>query len=79
MKKVKGNDAMRSEYKREDLGVGVRGRYYDAYKKSHNLVLLKPKVAKAFPTEEAVNDALLSLIKVARASVGLTKGSSERS
>jgi len=69
MKKVKNNDEMRSEYKREDLGAGVRGKYYKAYKKSHNLVLLKPKVAKAFPTEEAVNEALLSLIKVAQASV----------
>jgi len=79
MKKGKNNDEMRSEYKREDLGVGVRGKYYEAYKESHNLVLLKPKVAKAFPTEEAVNEALLSLIKVAQASVGLTKGSSGRS
>ncbi len=76
MKKVKKNDEMRSEYKREDLGVGVRGKYFGTYKKSHNLVLLKPKVAKVFPTEDAVNDALWSLIKVAQASVGLTKGSS---
>ncbi len=63
---------MRSEYKKEDLGVGVRGKYYEAYKESHNVVLLKPEVAKAFPTEEAVNDALISLIKVARTSNDLT-------
>lgn len=66
MNKVKKEDEMRSEHKIEDLGVGVRGKYYEAYKESHNVVLLKPEVAKAFPTEEAVNEALMSLIKVAQ-------------
>ncbi len=79
MKKVKDEDEMRSEYKREDLGVGVRGKYYEANKEGHNLVLLKPEVAEAFPSEEAVNEALLSLIKVAQASTVPTKGSSGRS
>jgi hypothetical protein len=37
-------------------------------------VLLKPEVAKAFSTEEAVNEALMSLIRVAKTSMGLTKG-----
>lgn len=75
MNKVKKEDEMRSEYKIKDLGVGVRGKYYEAYKESHNVVLLKPEVAKAFPTEEAVNEALMSLIKVAQTSIGLTKDS----
>ncbi len=73
MKKVKQENEIRSEYKRENLGVGKRGKYYEAYKKSHNVVLLQPEVAKAFPTEEAVNKALMSLIKVAQTSIGLTK------
>jgi hypothetical protein len=78
MKKVKNQDQdeMRTEYKREDLGIGVRGKYYEAYKEGHNVVLLKPEVAKAFPSEDAVNEALLSLIKIAQASTGLTKDSS---
>jgi outer membrane protein assembly factor BamD (BamD/ComL family) len=75
MKKIKKKDEIRSEYKRKDLGVGVRGKYYEAYQESHNVVLLKPEVAKAFPTEEAVNEALMSLIRVAKTSMGLTKGS----
>lgn len=79
MKKIRKDDDMRSEYKREELGVGVRGKYYKAYNKSHNIVLLKPEVAKVFTTEEAVNEALLSLIKVAQASTGLTKDSSGHS
>jgi hypothetical protein len=76
MKKTKfKGDEMRSEYKREDLGVGVRGKYYQSYIESHNLVLLKPEVAEAFPSDDAVNDALLSLIRIAKASTGLTNGS----
>lgn len=76
MKNDKKDDEMRSEYKRKDLGTGVRGKYYEAYKQSHNIVLLKPEVAKVFPTEEAVNKALMSLIKVAQASTGLNNDSS---
>ncbi len=79
MKKVKDEDEMRSEYKREDLGIGVRGKYYEAYNEGHNIVLLKPEVARAFPSEEAVNEALLSLIKIARASTGLTSASNQHS
>jgi hypothetical protein len=59
-------DELRSEYKREDLGQGVRGKYFEEYKKGTNLVLLSPDVAKVFPTEEAVNEALRYLIKVAQ-------------
>jgi hypothetical protein len=59
---------MRPEYRREDLGVGVRGKHYQSYVQSHNLVLLRPEVAAAFPSEDAVNEALLSMISHARAS-----------
>ncbi len=72
MMKVKDKDEMRSEYRREDLGKGVRGRFYEEFREGHNLVLLKPEVAKAFPSEEAVNEALLSLIKIAQTSTGRT-------
>lgn len=76
MKKTKSkDDEMRPEYRREDLGKGVRGKYYQSYIESHNLVLLTPEVAEAFPSEEAVNEALLSLIGIAKASTGLTTGS----
>jgi hypothetical protein len=75
MKKAK-SDELRSEYRREELGAGVRGKYLDAFRAGTNLVLLSPDVAKAFPTEEAVNDALRSLIDVAQRSVGPTKHSS---
>jgi len=52
---------MRNQYKREDLGQGVRGKYFERFSKSTNLVLLNDKVAKAFPTTQAVNEALRAL------------------
>lgn len=62
------NDDLRPEYKREDLGQGVRGKYYQEYQKGTNLVLLSPDVAEAFPTEEDVNEALRALMKIAQRS-----------
>lgn len=58
---------MRKQYRREDLGIGVRGKHYASYTRGTNLVLLQPDVAAAFPTASAVNDALKGLLKVARA------------
>lgn len=64
---------MRKEYKREDLGKGIRGKYVDDYKKGTNLVLLSPDVAAAFPDDDSVNDALRSLMKIARQSASRAK------
>ena len=69
---------MRPEYRREDLGEGVRGKYLEAYRAGTNLVLLSPEVAKVFPTEESVNDALRHLIEVAQKSVGPKRRPSRR-
>ena len=43
---------------------GVRGKYTDRYKAGTNLVLLEPEVAKAFPNEKAVNEALKLVMKL---------------
>ena len=72
MKKSKQH-GLRSEYRREDLKRGIRGKYLKAYCAGTNLVLLKPRVAAAFPTEKAVNDALSSLIDVAEQEAGSAK------
>lgn len=71
-------DGMRTEYRREDLGKGVRGKYYARYSKGTNLVLLDDRVAKAFPTAEAVNEALLGLLSLATKSARITGRSSGR-
>ncbi|MGA3085055.1 MAG: hypothetical protein ABSE95_09690 [Thermodesulfobacteriota bacterium] len=75
MRKVKETDELRPEYKREDLGVGVRGKYFEDYSKGTNLVLLTPDVAKVFTSEDAVNDALRSLINLAEKSTSRTSRS----
>ena len=58
-------DDLRSEY---DLGellkAGVQGKYADRYREGTNLVLLAPDVAAAFPTEEAINEALRLVIQL---------------
>ena len=62
MKKEAGvtaeNDGMRPEY---DFSDGVRGKYYQQYRRGSNVVVLDPDVAKAFPTAKSVNTALRSL------------------
>lgn len=54
---------MRKQYRRDDLGVGVRGKHAAAYQQGTNRVLLQPDVAAAFPTSAAVNDALKGLLR----------------
>ena len=78
MRKDKEYDELRPEYRREDLGKGVRGKYFESYQKGTNLVLISPDVAKAFPTEKAVNEALRSLIDLAQKSTGIINRSTER-
>ena len=61
-------DEMRPEYN-FDYSKGVRGKYYRRLlKEGTNVVVLEPDVAKAFRDSAAVNDALRSLLQVARLS-----------
>lgn len=60
------NDDLRPEYKRSDLGEGIRGKYFARYQEGTNLVLLDSDVANAFPTSEAVNEALRALLQLAQ-------------
>lgn len=41
---------------------GVRGKYVGRLTRRSNLALLAPDVAAAFPTDQAVNDALRGLM-----------------
>ena len=72
---MKKAEEMRAEYRREDLGKGVRGKHFAEFKKGSNLVLLTPELSKVFPTNEAVNAALSSLVSVAHSATGLTRRS----
>ena len=65
MKKAKvKDDEMRTEYTRADLGPLVRGKYAAPYAKATNIVVIEPALTKAFPNNEAVNDALRTLLAV---------------
>ena len=64
-------------YRREDLGKAA-GKYFERYAKGTNLVLLKDEVAKAFPTAEAVNEALLGLLSLTEKTSQLRSRSSGR-
>jgi len=68
MKKDEMADELRKEYKRSDFGELVRGKYVERLKKGSNVVVLDPRVARAFPNSEAVNEALLSLLELAKKS-----------
>ena len=56
-------DDLRSEYRRADFGTLVRGKYAQRIVEATNVVLLDPKVAKAFPNDRAVNKALRGLLR----------------
>ena len=60
-------DELRPEYDiRELLRTGVRGKYAERYKAGTNLVLLEPDVARAFPDEQSVNDALRLVLELTK-------------
>jgi hypothetical protein len=56
-------DEMRDEY---DFSGGVRGKFYQEYMKGTNVVLLDADVAEVFRDSEMVNQALRTLITIAR-------------
>ena len=60
---VNDEDEMRPEY---DFSGGVRGKYYEAYKQSSNIVVLDPDVAEIFRDSASVNEALRLIAKIAK-------------
>jgi hypothetical protein len=66
MKKVDSQaagDDIRPEY---DFSGAVRGKYYERFRQGSNVVLLEPDVSAAFPNSASVNQALRTLMPVAR-------------
>jgi hypothetical protein len=61
------------ESTREQLGNGMRGKFYKHMTQGSNVVILEPEIQKAFPTSEAVNKALSSMLAFAREAEGLIK------
>lgn len=55
------NDELRPEYD-FDFSQAVRGKYYQQYQQSSNIVVLDPDIAEVFHNSEEVNKALRAII-----------------
>ena len=66
-KQAELKDELRPEYDLKSLlKERTRGKYAARYNAGTNLVLLEPDVARAFPNEKAVNEALKLVIKLTK-------------
>ena len=68
---------MRAEYKRSDFVKLERGKFFKEVSKGTSVALIEPELAKAFPTSEAVNEALRGLLALADETARIT-GRSKR-
>jgi hypothetical protein len=57
------DDDLRPEYDLTKLKGGVRAKHLQRFRAGTNLALLAPDIRAAFPTDEAVNQALRSLLQ----------------
>ena len=69
MKKAsrKKDDDLRPEYDFSPLRGGVRGKYCRRLQAGSNIVRISPDLAKVFPTDEAVEEALRTVVRASRA------------
>ena len=81
MQKTSTNEADQSipDLKQEQLGRGVRGKYFQQYTRQSNVVVLKPEILKAFPTSEVVNKALANMLAFGEATQSLLEVKSANS
>ena len=71
----KARNGMRVEYKRSDFEKLERGKFYAEAVKRTTVVLLSPENAKAFPTSQAVNQALSGLLTLTQQTSRITRRS----
>ena len=57
---------LNDEYDLSKMTVVARRRYAPEQRMGRNLIILDPDVAQAFPTNEAVNEALRLVIHISR-------------
>ena len=57
---------MQDEYDLSQLAIMPKGRYAPDRRIGSNLVVLEPDLARAFPTDEAVNRALRLILQAAQ-------------
>ena len=63
MSKPEAPDPLDRKFTLKELaGKGVRGKHYQRVNAGSNMVKLDPAIARMFPSEKAVNEALASVI-----------------
>jgi hypothetical protein len=67
MKKTSSiRDELRPEYDFASLKGGVRGKYARRLRAGTNIVRLAPDLAKVFPDDQAVDEALRTVVRASR-------------
>ena len=56
---------LQDEYDLSKMSIVAKGRYAPERRVGKNVVLLAPDVAQAFPSDEAVNEALRLVLQIA--------------
>jgi hypothetical protein len=57
---------LREEYDLSKMAILPRGRFDPKRRIGTNVVVLEPEIAKAFPNDEAVNEALRLVLKASK-------------
>ena len=60
------NYELKDEYDFSKMTILPRGRFSPERRAGKNIIILAPDLAKAFPTDDAVNEALRLLLRVAQ-------------
>jgi len=59
---------LNAEYDLSKMTILPKGRFDPKHRIGNNVIVLEPDVAKAFPNDEAVNEALRLLLKASKLS-----------
>jgi hypothetical protein len=59
---------LNAEYDLSKMTILPKGRFDPKHRIGNNVIVLEPDVAKAFPNDEAVNEALRLLLKASKRS-----------
>ncbi len=57
---------LREEYDLSKMAILPKGRFDPKRRIGMNVIVLEPEIAKAFPTDEAVNEALKLVLKASK-------------
>jgi hypothetical protein len=66
MKKPNEDYELQDEYDLSQMPIMPKGRYAPERRIGSNLIVLEPDLARAFPTDEAVNKALRLILQAAQ-------------